>query len=232
MTTPEPSRLIKLLTRLRDSRPLWDMMGSIYNRRIYGAISELYNHITRQLKMPGPVRLLDVGSGRGYLSLLLASKNPESHITGIDYSTGQVREAESYRVQRKILNCSFKQGNAMALQFADETFDAAVSVGSIKHWPDARRGLTEIRRVLKSGGCLMISETDQGASDAAIRHFIRRFQVWFIPDPILFWGLRHIIFGQSYSETTLAAAVLEAGFRDIECQRVAACPYVIVKARK
>jgi ubiquinone/menaquinone biosynthesis C-methylase UbiE len=150
----------------------------------------------------------------------------------MDYSPMQVREAEKYRLQRKITNCSFQQGNALDIRFNNETFDAAVSIGSIKHWPDAHKGLKEICRILKPGGCLIISETDQEASDDAIRQFIGRFKIWFIPDWLLFWGLRHVIFGQSYSETTLAAAALTAGFRNVECQRVPTCPYVIVKAQK
>lgn len=232
MKTPQPSWLIKLLILIRDSRLLWDVMGSIYNQGIYDAIAELYDHIARELATPGHACMLDAGSGRGYISLLLASKNPELQMTGIDYSLMQIREAEKFRRQRKIANCSFQQGNVMDIRFSDETFDAAVSIGSIKHWPDALRGLKEIHRVLKPGGCLMISETDQGASDDAVRQFIRRFKIWFIPDGLLFWGLRHVIFGQSFSETTLAAAVCKAGFRDVECQRVPTCPYVIVKARK
>ena len=232
MKNPKPSPLIKLLTCIRNSRLVWDVMGSIYNRRIYDAIAELYDHIARELEMPGHALILDVGSGRGYISLLLASRNPDLQMTGIDYSLMQVREAEKYRLQRKISNCSFQQGNAMDIRFNDETFDAAVSIGSIKHWPDALRGLAEIHRVLKPGGCLMISETDQGVSDDAVRQFIRRFKVWFIPDRLLFWGLRRVIFGQSFSETTLVTAVREAGFLNVECQRVPTCPYVIVKARK
>jgi ubiquinone/menaquinone biosynthesis C-methylase UbiE len=232
MTAREPSPLIKLVKYIRDARLVWDVMGSVYNRRIYEAITELYDRIVRELEMRGPARILDAGAGQGYISVMLASKNPELQMTGIDYSLMQVREAEKYRVQRKIVNCSFQQGNVMDIRFPDETFDAAVSVGSIKHWPDALRGLAEIRRVLKPGGRLIVSETDQGASDDAVRQFIRRFQIWFIPDRLLFWGLRHVIFGQSYSETTLAAAIRKAGFRDVECQRVPTCPYIIVKARK
>ncbi|MEE9910994.1 MAG: class I SAM-dependent methyltransferase [Deltaproteobacteria bacterium] len=232
MRHPEPSRLIKLLTRLRDSRLLWDLMGSIYNRHIYDAITELYDHIASLPEMRGQTRMLDVGAGRGYLSVLLAFRNPDAQVTGIDYSHRQVRDAENYRVQGKILNCSFLQANAMALPFADETFNAAASVGSIKHWPDGLRGLAEIRRVLKPGGHLLVSETDQEASDDALRRFINRFRIWYIPDRLLYWGLRQVIFGQSYSEAALARSVAEAGFRDIECRRVPACPYVIVKARK
>jgi ubiquinone/menaquinone biosynthesis C-methylase UbiE len=163
---------------------------------------------------------------------MLAVKNPRAMITGIDYSFMQVREAEKHRQQMKIVNCSFSRINVMNIGFQDDLFDAAVSVGSIKHWPDALQGLREIHRVLKPGGQLIISETDQGATDDALRQFLSRFRVWFIPDRLLFWGLRHVVFGQSYSESTLAAAVHEAGFRHVECQRVATCPYVIVKAQK
>lgn len=232
MKTPQPSWTIQLLTRLRDSRLVWDLMGSIYNQRIYDAVTELYDHIAREFSLTGPAHILDAGAGRGYISLLLAAKNPRAMITGIDYSPMQVREAEKHRKIKKIANCSFSQGNVMDIRFQDNLFDAAVSIGSIKHWPDALRGLKEIHRVLKPGGSLMVSETDQEASDDAIRQFIGRFKIWFIPDWLLFWGLRHVIFGQSYSETALAAAVRSAGFRDVECQRVPTCPYVIVKARK
>ncbi|MHB8139061.1 MAG: class I SAM-dependent methyltransferase [Smithellaceae bacterium] len=232
MKTSQPTWLIKLLIRLRDSRLVWDVMGSAYNRGIFDAVNELYDYIAGEFDIPEQGRILDAGTGPGYISLLLASRNPEVHITGMDYSLMQVREAEKFRRQRKIANCSFQQGNAMDMRFNDETFDAAVSIGSIKHWPDALRGLKEIRRVLKPGGQVVISETDQGASDEAVRQFIRRFQVWFIPDRLLFWGLRRVIFGQSFSEMTLADAVREAGFLQVEYHRVPTCPYVIVKARK
>ena len=228
----QPSLLVKFVKYMRDTRLVWDVMGSVYNRSIHDAVAELYDHIARDVDLQGPARILDAGTGPGYISLLLAANNPESQIIGIDYSIMQVREAEKYRAQRKISNCSFQQGNVMDIRFADETFDAAVSIGSIKHWPDSLRGLKEIRRVLKPGGCLVISETDQEASDDAVRQFIRRFKVWFIPGGLLFWGLRNVVYGQSFSETTLADAVRDAGFHHIECQRIPACPYIIVKAQK
>jgi ubiquinone/menaquinone biosynthesis C-methylase UbiE len=207
-------------------------MGPIYNGRIYDAICELYEDIVRNLDVSGPARVLDAGAGRGYVSLMIASKNPQAMITGIDNSSMQVRAAEKLRVQRKIVNCAFSTDNVMNLRFHDGLFDAAISIGSIKHWPDGPRGLTEIHRVLKPGGQLVVSETDREVSDEALRKFIRRFHVWFVPNRLLFWGLRHVIFGQSYSERTLKACVGQAGFRNIKCRRVADCPYVIVSAQK
>ncbi|MBN1382584.1 MAG: methyltransferase domain-containing protein [Deltaproteobacteria bacterium] len=232
MTSRQPSWIVRFLTRIRDWRLTWDVMGSVYNRRIYDAIAELFDHIVRELDVPEYARILDTGTGAGHASLMLATKNPQAMITGIDYSPMQVREAEKNRRKRKIANCSFTRGDAMRMNFQDDFFDAAVSIGSIKHWADGLQGIKEIHRILKPGGVLLISETDREVSDDDLRRFIRRFRIWFIPDRLLFWGLRHVVFGQSYSETELTAMVREAGFRDIECQRVPTCPYVMVKARK
>ncbi|MBE3144501.1 MAG: hypothetical protein IMZ61_11345, partial [Planctomycetes bacterium] len=69
-------------------------------------------------------------------------------------------------------------------------------------------------------------------TDEAIRQFIRRFRIWFIPDGLLFWCLRRVVFGESYSEESLEVLVGKAGFRNVVCQRVPACPYVIIKACK
>ena len=224
------TRIIPLLTRMRDMRTVWDLMGSFYNRRIPDLITELYEHIAGELTMHNQAQILDAGAGRGYLSLLLASRNPDAHVTGIDYSLMQVLRARSYRRQRRIRNCSFRQSDILSLPFTDALFDAVVSVGSIKHWPDPHRGLMELRRVIKPGGTLIIAETNRDASDDALRTIARRFHIPFVPEDLLFWGHRHVIFGQSYSETTLAEIVRKAGFHHMEHHHVPACPYVIVKA--
>ena len=227
-----PSLWIRLLTRARDSRQVWDIMGSLYNRGINGILTPLNHVIAGELKISGRALFLDVGAGRGYLTALLAVQNPCAQVIGVDYSRRQVREAEKYRREKGTDNCSFEQGNAMDMKFPSGIFDAAVSVGSIKHWPDAHRGLMEIHRVLKPGSCLIVAETDREATDDALTDFVKRFRLRFVPDRFHFWGLRQVVFGQSFSEKELADAVAAVGFRDAECLRVPTCPYVIVKARK
>ncbi len=224
--------LIRLLTRLRDSRQVWNLMGSVYNKRIRAAIDGLYDRVAREVGETGLSLILDAGSGSGYVSFQLAQMNRQAMITGVDFASGQVQSALRLRRKKNLPHCAFIRANVLALPFQESHFDAAVSVGSIKHWPDGARGLREIHRVLKPGATLVLSETDQEASEQDLRRFIERFKIWFIPDRLLLWGLKNVVFGQSYSQEALARCVEQAGFRNIECLRVADCPYVIVKASK
>ena len=225
-------RLLKWIVRARDARWMWDLFGPVYNRHILEPLSDLYEQIARDLPVNSPARILDVGCGRGYVTLLLAGRLPSASLAGIDYSATQVRAAERLRKRRDLANCRFEQGNAMSIPFAGDHFDAVVSVGSIKHWKDAPQGLGEIRRVLAPGRWAVVSETDKGVSDEDLRRFMRRFHVWFLWDAILFWGLRNVVFGGSYTEREMVAMAHAAGFSEVTTDRVDDCPYVIVKARK
>jgi len=222
----------KILIKTRDARWMWDVFGPIYNRQIYNAVCELYEHVVLDIDRDEPAQILDVGAGRGDMTLLLAARRPSASLVGIDFSATQVRAAERLRKQRGIQNCRFEQGNAMHLPFADDRFDAVATLGSIKHWPDPQQGIAEIYRVLAPGRCAVISETDREVSKEALKCFMRRFTAWFLWDPLLYWGLRHIIFGPSFSEKEITALAQTVGFREIRTERLATCPYVIVKAQK
>ncbi|MFH1078896.1 MAG: class I SAM-dependent methyltransferase [Pseudomonadota bacterium] len=224
--------LKNLLVKARDARWVWDLFAPIYNHRIYDALFELYENIAEEITPDGPSQILDVGAGPGYITLLLAARHPTASLTGIDFSATQVRAAERLRKRRGIDNCRFELGNAMHLPFADDWFDAVVSVGSIKHWPDPQQGITEIYRVLAPGRWAVISETDREASGKALRRFMQRFTAWFFWDPLLFWGLRHIIFDHSFSQQEIVSFSQTARFREIRTEKLATCPYVIVKAQK
>jgi len=64
---------------------------------------KLYDYIVRDPDIAGHNALLMLGMGRGYVSFLLAAQNPRAMITGIDYSPMQVRAAEKFRLERKIV---------------------------------------------------------------------------------------------------------------------------------
>lgn len=199
----------------------WDLFqGPVYNRLIFKAAADYFDAVIRLAGRNAPVRILDVGAGEGVVSLCLAKANPDAFVVGIDYALMQVRAANRLKKREQVLNCSFQQGNAMALPFPEASFDRVVSVNSIKHWPDPARGLSEIKRVLRSRGQAFISEADRSASPEALLAFSEKYRAWYIWGSPMRWILRNVVFGKSYTAMELKIIAGRAGFRDMIIQKV------------
>jgi ubiquinone/menaquinone biosynthesis C-methylase UbiE len=111
-------------------------------------------------KMEGKAdrRLLDVGCGTGRATLLLAQRT-KSQLTGINISARQIDAANS-RASKMGLSqqAKFQVADALAIPFADGSFDGAWAVESLLHMPDLARAVSELRRVLKAGSRLVVSD--------------------------------------------------------------------------
>jgi ubiquinone/menaquinone biosynthesis C-methylase UbiE len=88
---------------------------------------------------------LDICCGQGNVSEALQSRG--CVVTGLDFSPAMLALARS-----RVPGASFRQGDAAALPFADESFDLVVSNFGICHVPDQPRALAEAHRVLRPGG--------------------------------------------------------------------------------
>ena len=101
------------------------------------------------LAPPAGLRWLDVGCGNGaFTETLIARCNP-SAVIGIDPSQGQLSHART-RTDPGIAD--FRQGDALALPFDDDEFDACAMALAINFVPDASRAVAEMVRVVKPGG--------------------------------------------------------------------------------
>ena len=120
----------------------------------------------------------------------------------------------------------------MDLPFEDAFFDIVMSVGSIKHWPDAARGLQEIRRVLGSDGLAFIAEADREASGEDFSRFARQFTAWYVWDRFMRWYLRSVVFGQSYTRQEAESLAKSAGFDRVEVEKVKGWPFFLMKLIK
>jgi ubiquinone/menaquinone biosynthesis C-methylase UbiE len=97
--------------------------------------------------------ILDVGCGPGALIHALAEHTPDGLIAGIDTSPVILQQATKRNVQLiQRGQVQLQRASALALPFADATFDIALSANSVQLWPDQLAGVTEMRRVLKPGG--------------------------------------------------------------------------------
>src|SRR5471030_806747 len=94
-------------------------------------------------------RWLDVGCGNGAFTEMIVERCAPLSVQGIDPSKDQLAYARTRSASRI---AQFSLGDAMALPFADDTFDAAVMPLVIFFVPDPAKGVAEMARVVCPGG--------------------------------------------------------------------------------
>ena len=118
-----------------------------------------------QLKPVRPKYILDVATGTADLAIMENSLLSPDMIKGIDISEGML---EVGREKIKKLGLSHKieleTGDSEAIRYVDNTFDAVTVSFGVRNFENLEKGLTEIKRVLKPGGMLMILEFSQPRS--------------------------------------------------------------------
>ncbi|MGE0260134.1 MAG: class I SAM-dependent methyltransferase [Alphaproteobacteria bacterium] len=123
--------------------------GAAYERGM-GPWSRLVaNVFIEWLEPPRGLRWIDVGCGNGVFTELLVERCAPAELHGIDPSEGQLAFARTRPAARV---AQFRAGDAVALPFPDDRFDAAVMALVIFFLREPERGVAEMARVVRSGG--------------------------------------------------------------------------------
>lgn len=118
--------------------------------------------IKNQLPQDRNLRVLDVGCGAGFFSVLLAKEGYQ--VTGVDLTPDMVENARTLAEEEKT-DCEFFVMDAENLRFADESFDVVISRNLTWTLPDVKSAYREWVRVLKKGGVLLNFDANYGLSD-------------------------------------------------------------------
>jgi demethylmenaquinone methyltransferase/2-methoxy-6-polyprenyl-1,4-benzoquinol methylase len=97
-----------------------------------------------------PKRVLDVATGSGDLSLAIARKLPQAEVTGADFSSEMLARARAKGLKNTVV------ADALALPFAEETFDCVTVAFGLRNMADWGAALREMRRLLVRDGHLLI----------------------------------------------------------------------------
>jgi SAM-dependent methyltransferase len=122
--------------------------GAAYERMM-GVWTRYVGDIFLDWLAPSPgLHWVDIGCGNGAFTELLCSRCAPAEIQGIDPSEAQLAFART----RPGARLAQHQGNAMALPFPDNSFDAAAMALVIFFVPDPTKGVAEMARVVAPGG--------------------------------------------------------------------------------
>lgn len=149
--------------------------------------------------------ILDVGCGPGfYVAELLERVGPQGHVAGVDTSAPMLAIA-AHRVEGHG-NVDLREASATELPFESAAFDAAVSVQVLEYVDDVPLALSELHRVLRPGGRLVVWDVDwetlsMRSSDPA--RMRRVLDAWD----------RHLV--HRSLPATLAGSLRDAGFTDL-----------------
>ena len=126
---------------------------------------QLIDGTAEQITLPEGGVGLDIGCGSGALTIACAKRNPQGKMIGIDrwgkeYASFSLPLCEKNAAAAGVKNASFRRGNAVKLDFPDESFDAVTS-NYVYHnvmGADMQKLLLESLRVLKKGGVFALND--------------------------------------------------------------------------
>ncbi|MFI4991762.1 MAG: class I SAM-dependent methyltransferase [Solirubrobacterales bacterium] len=158
----------------------------------------------------GPLRVLDVGCGEGQLTAAIADAGYD--VLGVDVAEEPLRRARSQHAGLELRRVE-PDGD---WPLPDAGFDAVWAGETIEHVPDTARWLSELRRVLRSGGSLILSTPAHGPLTRLVLALsVRRFDRHFDP------RADHLRF---YTRRTLTHLLEDFGFEQIEVREAGGLP--------
>ena len=143
---------------------------------------QIIQGVASYVTVPDGGKILDVGCGSGALAIAVAKRNPNAEIIGIDrwgkeYASYNRQLCERNARAEKVNNTRFQQGNAVKLDFADETFDAVTSNYVYHNIPGDRQAyLLETLRVLKKGGAFALHDIFSKSKYGDMQAFVKKLK--------------------------------------------------------
>lgn len=104
------------------------------------------------------MKILDLGTGTGYLAFAVAEKYPEAEVTGLDIVEKALDANQKRAEQTGLHHLNFVHYDGNRFPFQAGTFDCVITRYALHHFPAIHAAFGEISRVLKTGGTLFISD--------------------------------------------------------------------------
>lgn len=128
--------------------------------------------------------VLEVGCGTGFTTEEIARRTGEDKVVAVDLTPEQMIKARA-----KLGNVNYFLGDAENLPFKDNSFDAAISAGSIEYWPNPQKGIEEMTRVTRSGGKVVIL-APRKPDNIIVRKFAESIMLFPSTQQCVYWFMK------------------------------------------
>lgn len=152
-----------LSIRKKESFKIFDDIAKTYDflNHLLSMGIDVYwrNRLLKRIQNKADLVALDLATGTGDLAITLSKHKHINKVLGMDLSKGMVSIGET-KVKDKGLDnvINFQIGDACNIPLEDNSFDVVTISFGIRNFPDPKKSLREILRVLKPGGRLLILE--------------------------------------------------------------------------
>lgn len=190
-------------------------------------------------RMDAAQKVLDVAIGTADLAIEMMKQGKAQSITGIDLST-QMMALGQQKVDKLGFggSISFMEASALEMPFEASAFDAVTCSYGVRNFSDLDKGLSEMHRVLRPGGQLMILEFSY-PTNPVIRFFYDFFFTRIMPlvgrivsnDPSAYTYFKHSVKGFIWGEE-MAGRIRQAGFSEVSFKTLTFGITTIYMARK
>jgi SAM-dependent methyltransferase len=137
------------------AQTVWNAPGGRYDE-ISRSIADAIEHAAERLQPRSGERVLDLATGTGWGSRILAQRFPGAAVTGVDIADKMLEYATATAALQK-LNIEYRQGDAEKLPFADASLDAVVSTFGVMFVTDPTAAASELARIVKPGGRVVLA---------------------------------------------------------------------------
>jgi SAM-dependent methyltransferase len=148
------------MTASHADRAFAGSIPQLYERYLVPLIFEPYaDDLVERVRAIAPARVLEIAAGTGVVTRRLAAVLvPDTSIMATDLNPPMLEHARALGTARPV---DWQQADAMALPFADQSFDAVVCQFGVMFFPDRATAFAEARRVLRPGGTLLFNVWDR-----------------------------------------------------------------------
>jgi SAM-dependent methyltransferase len=192
-------------------RLAWDLCAEKYNGYLTRVFAPFGRKLLDLVQLQPGCRVLDIACGSGLVTFMAArAVGPEGCVTGVDLSESMVDLASQMALELGKENVEFLRMDAEELEFPPDSFDAVLCALGLMLFPQPKKALSEMRRVLRAGGAAALSVFGRG-SRVALRALIEPFIPYMPPPP----QRGPSIFGFGRAEV-LEGAARAAGFSNVQ----------------